>query len=148
MFRMSETTSVAGSTVIPSLRYRDAHAAMDWLCRVFGLSRNAVFENPDGTVAHAQLTLGHGMVMLGSAQNEGPHAEYMAHPAEVGGRQTGVLYLVVADCDPIYAAVQAEGARIIQQLHEPDYGGKAFSCLDPEGYFWAVGTYDPWAHHG
>jgi len=26
-----------------------------------------------------------------------------------------------------------------------EYGGKAFSVQDPEGYLWSVGEYDPWA---
>lgn len=145
---MSETTTIAGSTLIPSLRYHDAPAAVDWLCRVFGFSRNAVYENPDGTIAHAQLTLGHGMIMLGSAKSKGPHAHLLAHPSELHGRQTGGIYLYVEDCEVLYAAVQAAGAKVTQELHEPDYSSKAFSCLDPEGYLWSIGSYDPWAHHG
>ena len=145
---MSETTTNPGSSLIPSLRYHDAPAAISWLCRVFGFARDLVIENPDGTIAHAQLTLGRGMIMLGSAKNEGPHAHLMAHPSEIEGRQTGGIYLFAQDCDPIYAAVQAAEAKITLELHEPDYGGKAFTCLDPEGYLWSVGSYDQWAHHG
>jgi uncharacterized glyoxalase superfamily protein PhnB len=29
-------------------------------------------------------------------------------------------------------------------LEEKDYGGKGFTCADPEGHIWHVGTYDPW----
>lgn len=148
MVRMSATTSVTGSTLVPSLRYQDAPAAIDWLCRVFGFRRHAVYENPDGTIAHAELTLGKGMLMLGSAKNTGPHAHLLAQPSELDGRQTGGVYLVVEDCDSSYAAVQDAGGKIIQDLHQPDYGGKAFSCLDPEGYLWSVGSYDPWAYRG
>ena len=39
------------STVIPALRYRDAHAAIDWLCNVIGFERHAVFEGENGTSA-------------------------------------------------------------------------------------------------
>lgn len=145
MVRMSETTTIARSTLIPSLRYNNAPAAIDWLCRVFGFSRNLVIENPDATIAHAQLTLGNGMIMLGSAKNVGPHAHLLALPSDLDGRQTGGVYLVVENCEQVYAAVQAAGAKLTQELHEPDYGGKAFSCLDPEGYLWSVGSYDPWA---
>ena len=35
-----------GSTIIPSLRYRDAHAAIEWLVRVFGFQKQAVYEAP------------------------------------------------------------------------------------------------------
>ena len=30
------------STVIPGMRYRDAPAAIDWLCHVLGFSTNSV----------------------------------------------------------------------------------------------------------
>lgn len=53
-------------TVIPCLRYRNAVGAIDWLCAAFGFEKHAVYPNDDGTIAHAQLTLGNGMIMLGS----------------------------------------------------------------------------------
>ena len=56
--------NVQGSTIIPSLRYHDAYTAIEWLVRVFGFKRQAVFEGPHNTVAHAQLTYGGGMLML------------------------------------------------------------------------------------
>ncbi len=54
------------SPVIPTMRYRDAPAAIDWLCRVLGFARHLVVPGEDGTIAHAQLVLGCGMIMLGS----------------------------------------------------------------------------------
>ena len=148
MLRMSEHIPTNGSAIIPSLRYRDDPAAIDWLCQVFGFRRNAIYENPDGTVAHAQLTQGAGMIMLGSAENKGPQAHLLAHPEDLGGRQTHGIYLFVENCDEVYAAVQAAKAKVVQELTEPEYGGKTFSCLDPEGYLWSIGSYNPWAHHG
>ncbi|MGH8122517.1 MAG: VOC family protein, partial [Rudaea sp.] len=53
------------ATIIPSLRYRDALAAIDWLCRAFGFEKHAVYAD-NGVVHHAQLTFGNGMIMLGS----------------------------------------------------------------------------------
>ena len=135
------------STLIPCLRYRDAHAAIDWLCRVFGFTRNAVYEGPNNTVAHAQLTYGGGMLMLGSMSNGGEFAKLMVQPGEIGGRETGGRYLIVEDCDAAYASAKAAGAEIVQELHSPDYGGKGFACRDLEGYVWSVGSYDPWPAH-
>ncbi|MGH9859018.1 MAG: VOC family protein, partial [Candidatus Acidiferrales bacterium] len=56
------------ATVIPCLRYQDAPAAIEWLCRVFGFEKHLVVPNPDGTIAHAQLSFGNGMIMLGSVR--------------------------------------------------------------------------------
>jgi len=137
---------MAGSMLIPSLRYKDAHAAIVWLERVLGFQRQAVYEGPDDTVAHAQLTFGKtGMLMLGSVTNGGPIRDMYALPEEVEGRVTSVLYLVVKDCVPVWERVKTERAEVVTELKEMEYGGKAFTVKDPEGYMWSVGEYDPWA---
>jgi uncharacterized glyoxalase superfamily protein PhnB len=135
---------VCTSTVIPSLRYRDALAAIDWLVRAFGFQKNAVYLGPNNTVAHAQLTFGNGMVMLGSASNEGEYAKLMVQPDEIGLRETKGIYLVVADADAIYATAKAAGAEMIMDIRDMDYGGRAFTCRDLEGHLWSIGSYDPW----
>lgn len=56
------------ATVIPALQYQDAPAAIDFLCKAFGFEKKAVYEGEGGSIAHAQLTLGNGMVMLGSVK--------------------------------------------------------------------------------
>ncbi len=57
------------ATIIPSLRYRNAPAAIEWLCRVFGLRKNLVVPDDSGGVVHAQLSSGDGMMMLGSVRD-------------------------------------------------------------------------------
>jgi uncharacterized glyoxalase superfamily protein PhnB len=140
-------TSLAKSTkatVIPCLRYRDAPAAIEWLCQTFGFEKNLVVPNDDGTIAHAQLSFGNGMIMLGSI-GDSPFNRLMAQPDEVGGRQTQCPYLVVADADAVYRQAQAAGAEIVLDIKDEDYGGRGFTCRDLEGHVWNFGTYDPWA---
>jgi uncharacterized glyoxalase superfamily protein PhnB len=50
----------------------------------------------------------------------------------------------VSDCNAAYAQAKAAGAEMVFELEEKDYGGKAFTCRDPEGYHWNVGTYNAW----
>ena len=136
---------MAGSMLIPSVRYKDAHAAIEWLERVLGFKRQAVYEGPDDTVAHAQLTFGGtGMLMLGSATNGGPNRDMYVLPEDIRGRVTSPLYLVVKDCAPVWERVKAERADVVMELKEMEYGGKAFTVKDPGGYLWSVGEYDPW----
>ncbi len=142
---MTNLTHNSNSTVIPGLRYRDAMTMIDWLCEAFGFEKHAVYEGPNRTVMHAQLTFGKGMIMLGSIDNGSPSSKRMKQPDEIGGAETQSPYLVVADCDAAYARAKAAGATIILDLEEKDYGGKGFSCSDPEGHVWAFGSYDPWA---
>jgi uncharacterized glyoxalase superfamily protein PhnB len=139
---MSKSAVATRSTVIPCLRYRDALAAIDWLCEVFGFEKQAVYTNPDGSVAHAQLVLGGGMLMIGSVVAESEWGKLIRQPDEIGGDETQSPYLIVADADQVYERAQAAGAVI--DIKFEDYGGRGFSCRDLEGRLWSIGTYDPW----
>ena len=143
---MSNPTKIATSTVCPGLRYRDAQAAIDWLCKIFGFEQKALYKNEDGTIGHAELTLGGGMVMLSSMKND-EHAQRYRAPDEVGGIETSGIYLVIADIDAAHARAVAAGATITRPLNQTDYGSRDFAVKDPEGHTWSAGTYDPWAAH-
>ncbi len=132
------------TTVIPTLRYKDAPAAIEWLCRVFGFEKHLVVPNPDGTIAHAQLSFGNGMIMLGSARPD-EYGRLVAQPTDIGGLETQTPYVIVSDPDAIYARAKANGAEIVTDIHDADYGGRFFSCRDLEGHHWNFGSYDPWA---
>jgi uncharacterized glyoxalase superfamily protein PhnB len=134
------------STIMPALRYRNAPAAIDWLCQVFGCTRHAVYPGPDNTIGHAELTLGGGMIMLGS-QKEDEYGKGFKTPQELGGVETRSAYIVVPDADAVYARAQEAGGVIVRPLQKTDYGSREFSVKDPEGHSWSVGTYDPWAAH-
>ncbi len=131
------------SCVIPCMRYRDASAAIDWLCDTLGFDRHLVVPGENGTIAHAQLTLGGGMLMLGSLVDT-EFGRLMKQPDEIGGAETQCAYVVVADPDAVYARACAAGATIAIELRDEDYGGRGFSCYDPQGHLWNIGSYDPW----
>lgn len=128
---------------MPALRYVDAPAAIEWLCRVLGFERHAVYPAPDGTIAHAELTLSGGMIMLGS-QREDEYGRNFKQPKELGGFETSSTYVVVPDADAIYRRAQDAGASITRPLENTNYGSREFSLKDPEGHTWSVGTYNPW----
>ena len=130
------------SPVIPSMRYRDAPAAIDWLCEVLGFSRHLVVPGEDGAIAHAQLVRADGMIMLGSA-NDDAYGRLVKVPGP-GGANTQCAYLVVDDPHAVHERAVAAGAEIVSPLQNPEYGGVFFACRDPEGHIWNVGSYDPW----
>lgn len=140
---MSALAKNTTATVIPCLRYRNAPAAIEWLCRVFGFEKQLVVPNPDGTIAHAQLRFGNGMIMLGSVVDS-EFGRLMKQPDEIGGAETQSAYVVTADADAIYARAKAAGAAIVIDIKDEDYGGRGFTCRDLEGRLWNFGTYDPW----
>ncbi len=128
--------------VIPTLRYREARRMIDWLCDAFGFERHLVVEDDGGGIVHAQLVIGNGMIMLGQAR-DGEFDSYQKPPGELGGT-TQSPYIVVPDADAIYRRAKSAGAKIVVEIADQDYGGRLFSCRDPEGHLWNFGTYDPW----
>lgn len=142
---MSSIPKPTRSTVVPCLRYREAPIAIEWLCRAFGFEKQAVYPNEDGSIAHAQLTFGNGMIMIGSVPSEPTDwSGLMRQPDELGGVETQSAYLIVNDADAVYAQAKAAGAKILLDIKDEDYGGRGFTCSDIEGHIWNVGTYDPW----
>jgi uncharacterized glyoxalase superfamily protein PhnB len=144
---MNDMTTLAKnckSTVIPGLRYRNAKTMIDWLCKAFGFEKQVVYAGPDGVVMHSQLTFGNGMIMVGSVANVTPVSNLLKQPDEIGGAETQSSYLVVSDIDAFYASAKLGGAKMLIDLDEKEHGGKAFTCSDPEGHIWNVGTFDPW----
>jgi len=124
------------------MTYRDCPAAIEWLCRVFGFEKHAVHPGEGNTILHAELTLGGGMIMLGSMSNQ---PAFMKHPDQIEMCETQGTNLIVADPDAVYARAKAAGAAMLFDIEEKPYGGRAFTCRDLEGRIWNVGAYNPWA---
>jgi uncharacterized glyoxalase superfamily protein PhnB len=118
--------------IIPTLRYKDAKAAIEFLERAFGFERHTVMED-DGAIAHAELRYGDGVVMLGTAGTGDARFDT--------GRN--VIYVVVDDPDAHYEQAKAAGAEIVMELTDQDYGSRDYAAEDPEGNVWSFGTYNP-----
>ena len=141
---MTENAAATRSTVIPTMKYHDAPAAIEWLKKAFGFEEHLVVPGENGTIAHAQLVFGNGMIMLGSA-GSGHFDELQKPPREVGGVGTQSACVIVRDADAHYARAVAAGAEIVMDIEDQSYGGRSYSCRDPEGHVWNFGSYDPWA---
>jgi uncharacterized glyoxalase superfamily protein PhnB len=119
--------------IFPSLRFRDAPRAIDFLIDAFAFLKGEVIANPDGTIAHAELSYGPSIVMLGSDRDD------------MYGRRAGKgwLYVAVDDPDAHCARARAAGAEIITELHDTGYGSRDYAARDLEGNIWNFGTYRP-----
>ena len=140
---MTENTKTTTANVIPTLRYDDADAAVEWLCQAFGFEKHLVVPGEDGRIVHAQLVFGNGMVMLGSA-GEGEFDNFQKPPSALGGAVSQSPYIIVEDVQNHYARAVAAGAEIVIEIKDEEYGGSDYSCRDPEGHLWNFGSYDPW----
>ncbi len=121
-------------TLYPTMRYRDAPAAIDFLERAFGFVRREVIANEDGTIAHAELSLGPSILMLGSDRDD----------PLVGSRAgKGWIYVAIDDPDEHCARARAAGAEVVTELHDTDYGSRDYAARDMDGNLWHFGTYRP-----
>ena len=133
-----------GSVIIPTMRYKDAPAAIEWLCNAFGFEKYLVVAGENETIAHAQLYFGNGMIMLGS-ENDNEYGKFVKTPKDLTGINTQTPYIIVKEIDEHYSRAIAAGARIVLDIKDQDYAGRGYSCQDPEGYIWSFGSYNPWA---
>lgn len=136
--------NATGSAIIPTLRYKDAPAAIDWLCNAFGFEKHLIVPGDHGSIAHAQLRYGNAMIMLGS-ENDTAYGKLLKTPRDLDGFNTQSPYIVVTDIDYHYQKAIAAGAEIALDIKDEDFGGRGYSCLDPEGHLWNFGSYNPWA---
>jgi uncharacterized glyoxalase superfamily protein PhnB len=128
----------ARPTIYPFLRYDDAPAALDWLERAFGFRKTMEVPGPNGTIAHAQMSFGTGVIMLGSARA----ATSVVEPDDALAARHGI-YVAVEDADAHYERAKAAGAEITLELEDTEYGSREYSARDREGYHWSFGTYRP-----
>jgi len=141
---MSLYSKNTAANLILCLCYRDLPAALEWLCAVFDFERRHVVEDEQAGILHAQLGFGSSLLMLGPV-DDAREDRLLSQPDEVGGVATQGIYVIVTSADALYTKAKAAGAQIVRELKDEDYGGRGFSCRDPEGHLWSFGTYDPWA---
>lgn len=124
-------------TVYPTLLYRDAKAAVQHLTRAFGFTEEVVYAGEDGTVLHAELSFGNGMVMLGS---KGSGDVFDTAMSDSG---PAAVYLVVEDTDAHFSRAREAGAEILMEPTDQEYGSREYMARDSEGNIWSFGTYAP-----
>jgi len=134
---MAEQAKTSVPTIFPCLRYEHAPEAIEWLDKAFGFEKQFVVPGADDTIAHAQLRLGSGMIMIGSGGKPDPRNPWAT--------ERFGTYVVVRDIEAHYARAKAAGAKIERPLADTDYGSREYSARDCGGHLWSFGTYDPYA---
>ncbi|MBA2240408.1 MAG: VOC family protein [Solirubrobacterales bacterium] len=126
------TTGARPASMFPTLRYRDAEAAVKWLGEAFGFKEKEISRGENGRIVHAELRHGGSVVMLGEGDDG-------------GGERAGLsgVYVVVAEPDAHHEGSVAAGAEITMGLTDQPYGSREYAARDPEGHNWFFGTYDP-----
>ena len=125
--------------------YRDAAAAIAWLCDAFGFEVRLKVVDDDGGIVHSELVYGEGLVMVSQEVRDGerPWKRYMRSPQSLDGRTTQAMMIFVDDVDAHCVHARSRGATIVEEPATHDYGDdywtdRSYGALDPEGQLWWI----------
>jgi uncharacterized glyoxalase superfamily protein PhnB len=130
---------VRATTITPVLRYRDVGVASRWLCEAFGFEEHNRAQELGGHVRYMSLRLGDSFVLLRPIANS-VFDNLMVQPEAVGGANTQICYLTIADATAHCAHAEAAGATIELEPQDDGLGGRFYTCRDLEGHLWSFGT--------
>lgn len=116
--------------VIPYIGYRDAPAAIAFLCEAFGFEERSRYPMPDGRIGHAELSYADNVLLLASTYPEFGLVSPLDLPA-----QHAQIKCYVDDVDTHYARARAAGATVLSEP-EDHYGERTYRALDIEGHRW------------
>ena len=122
---MLRNRSVPTDTILPHVIYRDVGAALTWLSQAFGFVEHYRYGQP---INGAQLHLGNAWIMIAQAQ-KGEDS-----PAHCG-YATQSLTVFIEDIEKHFEKAKT-AARIVEDLHETEYGELQYAALDLEGHHW------------
>ncbi len=126
--------SLARPNLMSALVYRDPRAAISWLERAFGFEVIMLIEDQAGGLAHCEMRLGDGVVMVGSEWTDDHRS-----PQSLGGKTTQTLHIQIhTDIDAHAAAAREAGAEILMDPETQFYGDRTYRCRDLEGHIWTV----------
>ena len=112
-------------TLTPYLVVPDADAELTFLKTAFGAAERSCQRNSDGTVMHAELTIGDSLVMIGQA-----NGQWKALSA--------ALYVWLPDVDGLYARALAAGATSQSAPEDKPYGHRNAGVVDANGIAWWI----------
>jgi len=126
---MISNRSVPPNTVLPHICYLDVAEAASWLARAFGFTEHYRYGDPGGPLSGAQMWLGNAWIMLRRAR---PGS---SSPAKLG-YETQSLTVFIEDVEEHFQRAKSAGVRIVEDLHETEYGELQYGALDLAGHHW------------
>jgi PhnB protein len=123
------------SRVIPRLFCRDPVAEIDFCARALEAVELGRRPGPDGSVAHALMTIGPAMVMI--------EAEWPSLPSRApapDGSSPVVIFVYFPDVDRTVERAVAAGAKVLVPAQDQFWGDRTAWIMDPSGHVWTVAT--------
>jgi uncharacterized glyoxalase superfamily protein PhnB len=122
--------------LVPYIVVADARRAMDWYVEVFGAQRRGeLYVNADGTIGHAEVGIGDGVLMLSEASGLWPDVPVRAPDSPATFSHT--LHLEVGDVDGTTDRARRGGASVEREPADQPYG-RGSVIVDPFGHRWIL----------
>lgn len=122
---MNTNRSIPAATVIPVLVYPDVRAAVAWLTAAFGFVERVRI----GEDHRSQMRIGEdGAVIIADVHGE-------RQPPDPGA-ETHLIKVRVADVDAQFERARANGARVLHEPTEYEYGERECAVADLAGHRW------------
>jgi uncharacterized glyoxalase superfamily protein PhnB len=123
-------------TLTPTIVVSDARRAADWYVKVFGAQRRGEpHVNADGTIGHAEVGIGDGVLMFSEASDLWPDVPVRAPDSPATFSHT--LHLEVDDVDGTTERARLAGASVEREPGDQPYG-RAAVIVDPFGHRWML----------
>lgn len=141
---LDDGRTTASSKFLPVIWYRDPDRAVRWIETTFGFRRHRTKFKPDGSVGFAQLIHGANLLSVRSADSSERLKDRIDRLNGDNDAETEAAYVAVDDIDAHFAKMKEAGAEIVGEIETGDDGDRRYSCRDPEGRVWRIGTRDRW----
>ena len=115
---------------------RGAAGAIEFYKKAFSATEVYRLAGPDGKIAHAEIKIGNGVIMLA---DEYPDFGSVS-PQSLGGTAV-TIHLYVNDVDALVRQASAAGATVARPPTDEFYGDRAATLVDPYGHRWMFATH-------
>ncbi|HEY2721373.1 MAG TPA: VOC family protein [Chitinophagaceae bacterium] len=123
------------NSVSPALAFKGAPKAIKWYVDNLGAQEKMRFNMPDGTIAHAEITIGDSVVMLAEE-----NLEHNKTPKTLKGNSVN-LCVYLPDVDAVIKKAESNGAKVLIPAADQFYGDRSGRIEDPFGYVWILSTH-------
>ena len=116
-------------TVTPFLNVKGVAKMIDFMKSALGAEEIIRMPGPDGTVMHAEVSIGNSRLMLGEPMQQGPTTT------------SSSFYLYVSDVDSMYKRATGAGAKSVSPPTDQFWGDRMATVSDPFGNTWSLATH-------
>ena len=130
--KRSQAKGFSLSGVAPSFTVNDIEKSLRWYREVMGFAAGDRWER-DGKLAGAELKAGSVVFMIGQD-------DWKKGRDRVKGEGFRLYCQTSQDVDQLAQGIQARGGSLDQEPRDEDWGARAFTVVDPDGFKITIST--------